>query len=80
MKTEAIKIGITAVLGFIWSNRKLILAIIPLAFEAQRKFVTGPDKKAWVREQLETVKQFTPDEVDRAIDFVVQLLQAMRVL
>jgi hypothetical protein len=66
---------ILAILSFLWSKRDLILAIIPLALEAQRRYVIGGDKKKWVVSQLETVKKFTPDEIDKAIDAVVQLLQ-----
>jgi hypothetical protein len=77
MKT---KITIWSILAFIWGQRELILAIIPLAISAQQTFKANTDKKAWVKEQLETVKAFTPEEVDYAIDAVVQLLQWLRVL
>jgi hypothetical protein len=75
-----IKITIWSILAFIWGQRELILAIIPLAITAQQTFKVNPDKKSWVKQQLETVKAFTPEEVDYAIDATVQLLQWLRVL
>lgn len=71
---------ILSILSFLWSKREIILAIIPLAIEAQRRYVIGGDKKQWVVSQLETVKRFTPDEIDLAIDAVVQILQWKKIL
>jgi hypothetical protein len=80
MNTEAAKIGILKVIQFLWSQRKLILAIIPLVLEAQRRYSMKGDRKKWVMDTLEELKRFTPDEVDAGIDYVVQLLQAMGIL
>jgi hypothetical protein len=71
---------ILPILSFLWSNRAIIAAIIPLAITAQREFVSGADKKQWVTGQLLKAKDFTPDEIDLAIDAVVQLLQWKKIL
>jgi hypothetical protein len=67
--------SITDVLLFLWKNRVLIMTAIPLVKEAAHEFNTNPDKKFWVAGQLEVLKRFTPDDIDKGIDLVVQLLQ-----
>jgi len=71
---------ILPILRFLWANRAIIAAIIPLAIAAQKEFVSGADKKQWVTSQLLRAKDFTSDEIDLAIDAVVQLLQWKKVL
>jgi hypothetical protein len=62
-------------ISIIWANRDVIIAAIPVVIAAQKSYVINENKKAWAVAQLEAVKQFTPDRIDRGIEVAVQLLK-----
>ena len=61
--------------SILWSNRAIIAAAIPLVIQAQKEFARGSDKKKWVTDQLERVKQFTPQVIDDGIEAAVYLMK-----
>jgi hypothetical protein len=62
-------------ISIIWANRDVIIAAIPVVIAAQKSYVVNENKKQWAVAQLEAVKQFTPDRIDRGIEVAVQLLK-----
>jgi len=61
--------------SIVWSNRAILIAAIPVVMQAQKSYVLNANKKAWAVAQLEDLKKFTPDNIDRGIEVAVQLLQ-----
>jgi hypothetical protein len=62
-------------ISIIWANRDVLIAAVPVVIKAQQDYGINTDKKAWAVEQLEALKQFTPDSIDRGIEVTVQLLK-----
>jgi hypothetical protein len=61
--------------SIIWANREVLIAAIPVVIKAQQEYKVNANKKEWAVQQMEALKQFTPDNIDRAIEVAVQLLQ-----
>ena len=66
---------ILQLISIIWANRDVISAAIPVVIAAQKSYVVNENKKQWAVAQLEALKQFTPDRIDRGIEVAVQLLK-----
>lgn len=66
---------ILQLISIIWSNREVLIAAIPVVIKAQQEYKVNANKKEWAVQQMEALKQFTPDNIDRAIEVAVQLLQ-----
>lgn len=62
-------------ISIIWANREVLIAAIPVVIKAQQEYKVNANKKEWAVQQMEALKQFTPDNIDRAIEVAVQLLQ-----
>ena len=62
-------------ISIIWANREVLIAAIPVVIQAQKSYVINENKKKWAVEQMEALKQFTPDNIDRGIEVTVQLLK-----
>ena len=61
--------------SILWANRAILIAAIPVVMQAQKSYVVNENKKQWAVQQMEALKQFTPDNIDRGIEVAVQLLK-----
>tara|TARA_R110000868_G_scaffold73521_4_gene213194 strand:- start:8784 stop:9011 length:228 start_codon:yes stop_codon:yes gene_type:complete len=62
-------------ISIIWANREVLIAAIPVVIAAQKSYVVNENKKQWAVQQMEALKQFTPDNIDRGIEVAVQILK-----